>query len=206
MHFSLDNAIVKMGGVLLRQENGIPMGDPISPGMTIGTCARMEQRWLATLSAQWKANFVAARYMDDIIMVYAQNGGWDHTQLLEQFIRSDCYVDPLTLVDAKEDTFLETTFKLEDNRFRRWLKNDNSVDHPHATWRYQHFASCTPFAQKRAVIVSCLRKVQAMASHGELLRASAVQKLLRGVPPLGVPDQCAPESLFSDGDDYSTNG
>ena len=37
MEFSLDYAIVKMpDGKLMRQAKGIPMGDPLSPGMTIG--------------------------------------------------------------------------------------------------------------------------------------------------------------------------
>jgi hypothetical protein len=41
MRFSLDNAITKLGDRLLLQDKGGPMGDPTSPGMTIGTCALM---------------------------------------------------------------------------------------------------------------------------------------------------------------------
>ena len=40
LEFSLDHAYIKMpDGRLLWQKLGIPMGDPISPGMTIGGCA-----------------------------------------------------------------------------------------------------------------------------------------------------------------------
>ena len=78
MEFSLDNAITKLGDKLLWQVMGIPMGDPISPGMTIITCARMEQRWMANLTAE-KTLFRAARFMDDILMVYAAHAGWDHS-------------------------------------------------------------------------------------------------------------------------------
>ena len=97
---------------------------------------------------QWKKErFMAARFMDDILLVYAANAAWDHEGFVRDFARSDCYKAPLTLVDAKENTFLETTFALEANQFRRWLKNDNTADNPHTVWRYQHFASDTPFEQ-----------------------------------------------------------
>jgi len=60
MEFALDNAIVKMPqGMLRKQIGGIPMGDPLSPGMTIGACAWMEKEWMANLSDQVKKNFMA---------------------------------------------------------------------------------------------------------------------------------------------------
>ena len=176
MEFSLDNAISKVGDQLLWQVMGIPMGDPISPGMTIITCARMEQRWTATLAAE-KTLFRAARFMDDILLVYAAHAGWDHGELVRKFTASECYSAPLTLVDAKEDTFLETTFAVKDNKFRHWLKNDNTAERPHSIWRYQHFASATPFQQKRAVIMACMQKVQRMASDKKAIYDSAVQKM-----------------------------
>jgi hypothetical protein len=55
MDFALDNAIVKMpDGQLMRQVGGIPMGDPLSPGMTIGACAWMEKEWMQTLTEEDK--------------------------------------------------------------------------------------------------------------------------------------------------------
>jgi hypothetical protein len=65
--------------------------------------------------------FRAARYMDDILMVYACNGVWDHNGFLDAFTASECYLKPLTLVDAKDDTFLETTFKTDGTRFQTSL-------------------------------------------------------------------------------------
>ena len=39
MDFSLDYTMVRMpDGQILRQTAGIPMGDALSPGMTIGAC------------------------------------------------------------------------------------------------------------------------------------------------------------------------
>ena len=46
-NFALDNSFVKMDdGRILKQVTGIPMGGPMSPGMTIATCAWMEEKWL----------------------------------------------------------------------------------------------------------------------------------------------------------------
>ena len=75
--------LTKVDDQLLWQVKGIPMGDPISPGMTIITCARMEQRWTATLAAE-KTLFRAARFMDDILLVYAAHAGWDHSELVRK--------------------------------------------------------------------------------------------------------------------------
>ena len=70
------------------------------------------------------------------------------------------------------------TFALEGNQFRRWLKNDNTAENPHTVWRYQHFASDTPFEQKRAVVLACLRKIQAMTSDRYAMHDSAINKLM----------------------------
>ena len=53
MDFALDHAIVRMpDGTLKRQKEGIPMGDPLSPAMTIITCAWMENEWMKTVAAR----------------------------------------------------------------------------------------------------------------------------------------------------------
>ena len=175
--FSLHNAIVSVDGRLLHQTQGIPMGDPLSPAMCVGTCAWMEKEWMQTLTAWDKQHFCAARFMDDILLFYRKSTRWGHRAFLTDFARSECYHPPLKLEDAKDDTFLETTFEIEGQRIRHWLKNDNKRGAPPKIWRYQHFASYSSFAQKRATLTACLRKVQAMASDGAALRSSAVQKL-----------------------------
>ena len=60
-------------GTLLRQFHGIPMGDPISPGMTIGTLAWMEKEWMKQLHPTDKQFFKGARYMDDVLLIYADS-------------------------------------------------------------------------------------------------------------------------------------
>ena len=177
MDFSLDFAIVKMpDGHLKRQIAGIPMGDPLSPGMAIGTCAWMEKEFMNTIPQTVKDNFCARRFMDDVILFYAEHDGWDY----ERFVREICtfaiYHPPLELEPGKEGTFLETRFRIDDGRVVHWLKNDNEGG-KREVWRYQHFQSATPFMQKRATLTACLKKVERMASDDAQLIRGAKDKL-----------------------------
>lgn len=165
------------GQQLWRQVNGIPMGDPISPGMTIGACGWMEKKWMQTLHCNVKQHFKAKRYMDDIICVIAKNSLWDHTTFINDLVESKCYQQPLRLEDGTQNTFLENTFEIRNNRFRWWLKNDNQPNQAPTKWRYQHFASHAPFLQKRSILQSCLRKVAKMACDREALTESALAKI-----------------------------
>ena len=177
MDFALDHAIVQMpDGTLRRQRDGIPMGDPLSPAMTIITCAWMEDEWLQTLTNRDKSMFAGRRFMDDILLVYSKASGWDHERFVRDFVRSECYWPPLKLEDAKEATFLETTFDMkEDGSLAYWLKNDNAERRK--IWRYQHYRSHAPFAQKKALVTASLRKVHKMASDRRWLYRSAQDKL-----------------------------
>ena len=192
--FSLDNAIMKLNGDLLLQKQGIPMGDPVSPGMTIVACAWMERMWLTGLSPSVRGKLMAKRFMDDILLVYADGSDWNSDAMILDF-EKNCYHSPLTLENAKENTFLESTFKIENNKFRFWIKNDNTLEQPHKIWRYQRFESATPFEQRRAVLSSALLKVHRMASDAETLHQSAVQKLAEfarlGYPRGLLRQQCS---------------
>lgn len=190
MEFALDNAFVKdFDGNIWRQVEGIPMGDPHSPGMTIITCAWMEREWLANLDADAKRHFRAKRFMDDILLFYAKNAKWDHEKFVKDFCESECYVKPLCLEDGKKGTFLETRFEIENGKtVKHWLKNDNE-DGTKKIWRYTHFHSHGSFAQKRALLTACLKKVQYMASgrHEFLRSASAkVDEFVAQQYPLSV--------------------
>ena len=105
MNFALDHAIIQMpDGTLMRQSKGIPMGDPLSPSMCVLTAAWMETEWMESLATRDKAMFAGRRFMDDILLLYAEAEGWDHDRFLSDFCRSECYWPPLTLEDAKEAT------------------------------------------------------------------------------------------------------
>ena len=65
-------------GRLVRQRKGIPMGDALSPAMTIGTCGWMEREWMDGLDEQTRRNFRAKRYMDDIVLAWSHGkAAWD---------------------------------------------------------------------------------------------------------------------------------
>ena len=181
-------------GRLWHQRKGIPMGDPISPGMTIGACAWMEHEWMQTLSDEDKQYFKAVRYMDDILMLRAKSDRWDADGFARDFESSTCYMEPLKLESGKPDTFLETRIRIEpDGTIRHWLKNDNEQGQNNV-WRYHHYHSHMPHLQKRAILTACLRKVHTMASDKEVLATSAtykIQEFLRlQYPPQMVRAAC----------------
>ena len=174
MEFALDNTIIKMpGGQLMKQSIGIPMGDPLSPGMTIGACAWMEGKWLDKMREQ-RGHFRAKRFMDDILMITAQAETWDQETFLTGFKQS-CY-ETLNLEEGNDGTFLETRYWKLGNRIRYRLKNDNE-NGKHKVWRYQHWHSNVPFMQKRATLTACLRKVQQQASDPAAMGTSALDKI-----------------------------
>ena len=132
---------------------------------------------LQTVHVSSRENFIASRYMDDLLAFYALHPEWDEERFLGD-IRKHCYLPPLRLEAGTEGTFLETSFEItEMNTIRHWLKNTNSSGEPPKVWRYAHFDSHGDFTQKRAVLMACLQKVQKMASDGAALRMSAQQKL-----------------------------
>ena len=133
---------------------------------------------MSTVDAQTKARFLCGRYMDDVIMFTTEDHVLDRKKLVTDFSKSDCYLPPLKLEPARQDTFLETTFTITaKNEIRHWLKNDNDIGKPPKVWRYAHFASYMAFVQKKSVMLACMRKVHDMASDDKALYDSAIQKL-----------------------------
>jgi len=176
LDFCLDNTFIKMhGGEIKRQMEGIPMGDPLSPGMTIGTCAWLEEGWLQTVDNRDKQYFMAKRFMDDIIMVYVRNKIWNSEMFLQDFMRSEVYPKPLELEAGKEGIFLETQYHTCDNYIHYKLKNDNGMGKSNV-WRYHHWHSNTTFQQKVGTLNAVLRKAE-NASTQQLMLKSACNKV-----------------------------
>ena len=183
IHFVLDNTFLRMrDGRYLQQLRGIPMGDNLSPGMTIGTCSWMENEWYNGLHATTKENIHAARYMDDIIIMTHDN--WDKKRFLKDFEKSECYWQPLKLEETNDGLFLETNFQKIGNDVEYRLKNKNEVDT--AVWRYHHYHSAMSIKLKRSCLMATLRKVHKMASNNEQLKLSGLAKL-REFEKLGYP-------------------
>ena len=195
MQFALENTFITLNGKVLRQKTGIPMGDPLSPAMTIGGCAWMEHEWFENLAQVDKDKFVAGRYMDDILMFYKKSLQWDSDKFISDFDRSECYMEPLKLESGGGNTFLESVFAIENNQVRFNLKNVNEVGKPPAVWRYASYFSHGPFERKQAVITASLRKVAKMASDNNMMVPSAFQKIQEflnvGYPPKLLRKLCA---------------
>jgi len=105
--FTLENTFVQMrDGRILQQVDGVPMGDPTSPGMTEATLAWMEHQWLAKLPLEVKRNFAGKRYMDDILCLYADNRTWESKEFIANIERSDCYSNPLRLEPGGRTKYL----------------------------------------------------------------------------------------------------
>ena len=146
------------------------MGNPLSPGITIGTCSWMEKEWLQLLPEINKESFKAARYMDDIFLMRKSQEPWD-----KELFEKECYWPPLRLEAAQQDTFLETKFSISQEGLRYWIKNDN--EESTKVWRYHHFESDISLSQKQTTLIAVLRKVHKMSTEGPILYRSAVNKL-----------------------------
>ena len=114
--------------------------------------------------------------MDDILCFYSKNPQWEHERFLRDFCKSEVYAEPLRLEDGKENTFLETRFKITaTNKIDFWLKNENEKETK--IWRYSHFHSHGSFVQKRATLTACLKKTETMASNKYVFCESAIDKI-----------------------------
>ena len=177
MDFTLDNTLIEdFDGQLWRQKDGIPMGDPHSPGFCIGTCAWMEEEWKKNLDSRTQENFCSTRYMDDVLTIYAKNDTWDHERYLKEFT-TECYFPPLRLEITSDSTFLESRLEMGSHNIRYKLKNENYAGQEPKTWRYAHFSCYSNFEQKNTVLRSCLKKVQRAASDTKALIESGKQKI-----------------------------
>ena len=152
--------------------------------MTIATCAWMEREWMAGLHESAKSQFMARRYMDDILLIMRRNG-WDRERFYSDFKRSECYMAPLCLEEATDGTFLETTYRVESEGIRFRLKNVNAGSE-RKVWRYHAWDSYVPEQQKLSTLVATLKKVDVMASDGRELLESAADKL-KEFAVLGYP-------------------
>ena len=117
--------------------------------------------------------------MDDVLTLTARSNTFDEDSFKADFHRSECYWDPLRLEDGGEGTFLETSYTITtDGSVKHWLKNVNDPNKETKVWRYAHYHSYTPWAVKRSVLITTLKKVDKMASDGDSLLKSALWKLV----------------------------
>ena len=162
----------------------------MSPGMTIATCAWMEENWLKERPMETKKRFDAMRYMDDIFMAYDTSDRWDSNKLIEDICESKCYWNPLTLEDGRQGVFLEIEYEQKKDPstgstyLAHCIKNDNA--NGQTVWRYHDYRSAAEYSRKRATLLAVLRKTHLAASDGKMLYKSALHKL-KEFKELGYP-------------------
>ena len=66
--------------------------------------------------------------MDDILCFYAKSPEWKYDEFVNDFCKSEVYIEPLKLEDGKDATFLETRFEIEEDKINFWLKNENETE------------------------------------------------------------------------------
>ena len=176
----LENTYLRMrDGRMLKQSQGTPMGDSLSPAIAIGTTAWMEIEWMQTLETDTKKRFRAGRFMDDILLTVSKSPTWDSDAFIRDFESSTCYMPPLKLEPADAGRFLETRFALlPDGTSRHRLKNLNEERESNpTTWRYHRFDSFCSDTLKDGVLTGCLRKIALQASNECNFRFSLECKL-----------------------------
>ena len=57
-----------------------------------------------------KVRFAAARYMDDILLIYDKRAIWNSARFLADFGASECYHPPLKLEPGNDGIFWKTSF------------------------------------------------------------------------------------------------
>ena len=136
---------------------------------------------------------MAKRYMDDILCFYKKSDDWNYQDFISDFERSECYMDPLHLEDADQNTFLETSFTtMNPGTIVQSQKNEAD---PKYMWKYMHFKSHMAYKQKRAVMIAALKKTQSLASnpvttiYGALRKISEFERL--GYPNAMLRFVCA---------------
>ena len=112
--------------------------------------------------------------MDDIILI-SKKETWDRERFLEDFTKSTCYWDPLTLEETHDGYFLENYMQCDGKSIKFRLKNKN--EQTTEVWRYHHYASLMSYSVKRATLIATLKKLHTMASDNKELLHSASRKL-----------------------------
>ena len=136
--------------------------------MAIGTCAWMEREWLRTIPDDMKEKFAMGRFMDDICMLIDTNSSYDWEAFKRDFRASLCYMPPLKLEDAAQDTFLETFLDVQRSNVEWRLKNKNEGAHNSVPvtvfFNHQHYDSYGPVHMKRGAVIGVLKKMKKLCS------------------------------------------
>ena len=177
--FSLEHCITKVKGqTLVRQCQGIPMGDSLSPAFAVGTCAWFENRWIMKMPEQQRWRVKGIRYMDDVLMMINDKGWGKAQDLFDDFTKTGaCYPAPLSLSEDTGDTYLECKIHNKDKEIllQHWNKNDGS-EVKQRFYKGTHADSYSDFTHKFGAIIGTLVRMKRNSATNELLQESLKEK------------------------------
>lgn len=128
--FALNNAYFKLGNYILKQGNGLPQGDPMSPLLSIIYVATDEHKFNTIdkriLTTKYDIFLLILRYADDLIRCIASRNICDVTlKLIDNYIENDLYecdVDNKNLLliksDKKDIKYLDADVVVYDDNHR----------------------------------------------------------------------------------------
>ena len=177
--FSLEHCVTKINrGKLLRQKQGIPMGDSLSPAFAIGTCAWFEEKWLQTIPTQDRWRIEGVRYMDDVLMV-VNDKGWGKADAWFGAIEKvgGCYPAPLSLKQDDGKHYLECTIhnQGDDMLLQHWNKNGGDGG-KQRFYKGIHAYSYNEKRNKRGAMIGNFMRMAKNSSNNELLNTSLREK------------------------------
>ena len=176
------------------------MGDCLSPGMTILTCAWMEREWMEGMAPLDCMFFRGCRYMDDVLLFTSKAADWDRKKFIEDFQRSECYWYPLRLEETDASQFLENTIVQRKDDVAYRLKNLNETGCQ--VWRYHDYRSRMDYATKRATITAALKKANKLGSDDYQIRVAGICKCREFLAlryPAGILRHLCRQVAFSTG-------
>jgi len=181
LEFSLNNAFFTHGDKIIQQKHGIPMGDPMSPAICIGTCAILEKQWMDKLETSIQEKVRAVRYLDDIYMVLNKNGLTNPSDITRDFEKK-CYPKSLTLEQTPPSEFLEClvhTTKNGDITMQHWNKNNTHIQNTGDQYYYkqQHYNSYAPGRSKTGALIGTWTRVDTNSNRDDLLQKSIQEKI-----------------------------
>ena len=119
--FCIDNCLTMVDGCVYHQNHGVPMGDPLSPPISIATAAVYEKLWAKQHTHHASNKLHLKRYVDDVIGFAIGNEGKD---LANDFIKN-CYPKELSLTESSATQYLETNIHAHGNRITMEHNNKN---------------------------------------------------------------------------------
>ena len=179
VRFSLDNAFFTLGDKIIQQVHGIPMGDPMSPAMCIGTCAYIEMQWFDSLPADVKPHIRFTRYLDDIFMVANRSNIQNYDELVDSFVKR-CYPSCLELEETNSNEYLECKVVVNGSKLNIYHWNKNHIHMQSNAQQYyykgQHMQSYTTDQSRRGALIGTWTRVQDNSNNSTLMSTAILQK------------------------------